>query len=74
MVAADERKATDELLGQLRANRTGLRTSQMIGTRRLHGMRALGPRQVARLLRASGVAEEQVGGQDTQDYTVCKQA
>jgi hypothetical protein len=47
--------ATHDLLEKIRILcPEGARTSQLVGTRSFHGHRTLSPRQVARLLRASG--------------------
>jgi len=51
----DKRIATEELLGILRMNPLGWTTSELVGTPRFHGHRTLTARQVARLLRATGV-------------------
>jgi hypothetical protein len=51
------RIATNELLSILRRHPEGLRTSQLVGTPWFHGHINLTPRQVARLLRASGVVD-----------------
>ena len=58
----DERIATEELLGLLREHPHGLKTSELVGTRRFHGMRTLKARQVARLLRATGVVDHRYDG------------
>ena len=62
MTKRDEHLATQEMLERLRSFPAGLRTSQLIGTRRFHGERTLTAKQVARLLRASGEADHSYEG------------
>jgi hypothetical protein len=56
------RQATEELL-QILAVNGPTRTSDLSGTRKFHGMRTLSNRQICRLLRESGKAEMEYGGQ-----------
>ena len=48
------RMATEELIQRLRTEPQRLTTRELIGTPQFHGMRTLSPRQIAKLLRASG--------------------
>jgi hypothetical protein len=54
LTKADTFAATQELLARLRAEPAGLRTSELVGSPRFHGMRTLSNTQIIRLLRASG--------------------
>jgi hypothetical protein len=57
-------EATTELIARLRANPAGLRTSELIGSLRFHGVDTLSPRQIIGLLRASGQVNEELAGSD----------
>ena len=67
-------EATDELLGIIAEYPSGLRTSELSGTRRFHGEQTLRNRQIIRLLRASGKAEAFRGGQGKRTFYFWKLA
>ena len=63
------RKATEELLNILAVNGP-TRTKYLRGTRMFHGGRTLSNRQICRLLRESGKAEMEYGGQGKFTYGI----
>jgi hypothetical protein len=67
-------EATAELLSILSEYSSGLRTSELSGTRRFHGERTLRNRQIIRLLRESGKAEAFRGGHGIRTFYFWKLA
>ena len=67
-------EATDELLSILADYPSGLRTSELSGTRRFHGGRTLRNRQIIHLLRESGKAQAFRGGQGKRTFYFWKLA
>ncbi len=65
-------EATDELLSILAEYSSGLRTSELSGTRRFHGERTLRNRQIIRLLGKSGKAAAFRGGQGKRTFYLWK--
>jgi hypothetical protein len=63
------RKATEELLHIL-ADNGPCRTRDLSGTPVFHGHRTLSSRQICRLLRESGKAEMEYGGQGKFTYGI----
>ena len=64
-----KQEATEELLAMLAKHPEGLRTSEMIGTKKFHGTHTLTNRHVIALLRESGKARAFVGGSGNRTYS-----
>ncbi len=56
-------EATNELLEMLARYPNGLPTKDLVSSNKFHGSRTLSPRQITRLLRASGKVDEHHVGQ-----------
>jgi hypothetical protein len=67
-----KQEAIEELLAKLADHPEGLRTSEMIGTKKFHGMHTLTNRHVIALLRESGKVREFVGGSGNHTYSYWK--
>jgi hypothetical protein len=64
--------AREELLARLKSTPNGLSTNQLRGTNHFHGEKTLSAKQVVRLLRRTGQAEEYCSGAGVRAFTLWK--
>jgi hypothetical protein len=67
-----KQEAIEELLAMLADHPEGLRTSEMVGTKKFHGVHTLTNRHIIALLRESGKIREFAGGSGNRTYSFWK--